>query len=140
MPEARLPRDDVMMDAEAARCGWQVRRFRSELPAPSSLPPTLALMEEDLEAWLVDIDIPVGTPFLISPLFEYDVTLNSFFYSAYMVGNSRTTQLGYARDLAAFLTFLWCCRGGRSWRDADEADHVAYLVWRRKDRSGPPSE
>ena len=30
-------------------------------------------------AWLQDEDVPVGTPFLISPRFEYDVELNAFF-------------------------------------------------------------
>ncbi len=38
---------------------------------------------------------------------------------------------------AAFLSFLHRARGGRSWRDATEADHVAYLVWRRRDEHGP---
>jgi site-specific recombinase XerD len=32
---------------------------------------------------------------------------------------------------------LWSARGGRSWRDATEADHAAYLYWRRFDPSGP---
>jgi site-specific recombinase XerD len=49
-----------------------------------------------------------------------------------MVTSART-QEGYARDLAAFLNFLWLARGQRSWRDAGEADHLAYLQWRRRD-------
>src|SRR5262245_59648861 len=54
-----------------------------------------------------------------------------------MAGGAQRTQVGYARDVAAFLTFLWRARGGRSWRDACEADHLAYLEWRRRDASGP---
>jgi hypothetical protein len=73
----------------------------------------------------------------MSPRFEYDVELNAFFRSAAMVGDAWNTQAGYARDLMAFLNFLWGSRGGKSWRDATEADHVAYLTWRRKDERGP---
>lgn len=93
-----------------------------------------------LEAWRAlppAGDVPPGTPYLISPAYEYDVALNDFFLHAPMAGSPRRTQVGYARDLAAFLTFLWLARGGRSWRDAGEADHLAYLEWRRRDASGP---
>jgi hypothetical protein len=54
-----------------------------------------------------------------------------------MVTSARRTQEGYASDLAAFLNFLWLARGQRSWRDADEADHLAYLQRRRRDCDGP---
>ncbi|WP_428837560.1 site-specific integrase [Streptomyces olivaceiscleroticus] len=47
------------------------------------------------------------------------------------------TRFGYARDLAAFLAFLWSARGRKGWRDAVEEDHLAYLVWRRRDADGP---
>jgi hypothetical protein len=73
------------------------------------------------------------TPFLISPTFEYDVELNAFFRSGVMVCAAWNT----ARDLKVFLNFLWRSRDGKSWRDATEADHVAYLTWRRKDTAGP---
>jgi site-specific recombinase XerD len=43
-----------------------------------------------------------------------------------MVASAWNTQAGYARDLAAFLTFLWSAREGR-----------AYLYWRRRDPAGP---
>jgi site-specific recombinase XerD len=75
--------------------------------------------------------------FLLSPTFEYDIELNAFFLSAGMQGAAKNTRNGYAGDLAAFLTFLWTSRGQRSWRDTTEADHVAYLVWRRRDPQGP---
>jgi hypothetical protein len=54
-----------------------------------------------------------------------------------MVTSARRMQEGYARDLAAFLNFLWLARGQRSWRDAGEADRLAYLHWRRRDCAGP---
>ena len=92
---------------------------------------------DDWAWWRDQADIPVGTPFLISPEFEYDVALNAFFCCASMVGSARTTQGGYAQDLAKFLTFLWTARGRRLWRDATEADHTAYLYWRRFDPAGP---
>ena len=50
---------------------------------------------------------------------------------------SPISQQGYARNIAAFLSFLTSARSGISWRDANEDDHVAYLVWRRRDASGP---
>ena len=67
----------------------------------------------------------------------YDVALNAFFCSADMLRCAPLTQQGYARDLAAFLTFLWSGRAGRGWRDATAEDHSAYLVWRRFDEAGP---
>jgi len=43
-------------------------------------------------AWLRDEDVPAGTPFLISPRFEYDVELNAFFRaSAYRNAPAKTT-------------------------------------------------
>ena len=50
---------------------------------------------------------------------------------------SMNTQDGYARDLKAFLNFLWHNRKRSCWQDATTADHMAYLVWRRKDPAGP---
>ena len=92
---------------------------------------------EDWSDWLAREGLLPGTPFLISPTAEYDVVLNGFFRDARMVTSARRTQEGYARDLAAFLNFLWLARGQRSWRDAGEADHLAYLQWRRRDSAGP---
>lgn len=73
----------------------------------------------------------------MSPLLEYDVTLNEFFRQPAMRRAALSTQAGYAQNLAAFLSFLWSARDGRSWRDASEDDHLAYLWWRRRDPAGP---
>ncbi len=73
----------------------------------------------------------------MSPTFEYDVDLNGFFLSGEMLGRAWNTQDGYARDLRAFLNFLWRNRNQTSWRDVAAADHLAYLVWRRTDPDGP---
>ena len=53
-----------------------------------------------------DVGIPVGTPFLVGPAFEYDVQLNAFFYSVDMLNARLSTRVGYARDLKGFLDFL----------------------------------
>jgi Phage integrase, N-terminal SAM-like domain len=91
----------------------------------------------DWVAWREAAAIPARTPFLLSPNFDYDIALNSFFLSGDMLCRARNTQDGYARDLKAFLNFLWHNRNRASWRDATTADHLAYLVWRRKDPAGP---
>ncbi|WP_136031802.1 MULTISPECIES: tyrosine-type recombinase/integrase [unclassified Microbacterium] len=81
--------------------------------------------------------IPVGTPYLVSPDFEYDAELNDFFHSANMLGSRMSTRVGYASNLAAFLNFLHVNRGGKNWRDATPEDHEAYFGWRREDPDGP---
>lgn len=99
--------------------------------------PFVADLPVDWAPWLGDMGVPVGTPFLLSPALGYDVALNAFFRCPSMLGTAWNTQAGYARDLRAFLDFLWTARGGTLWRDATEADHAAYLVWRRFDVNGP---
>lgn len=117
--------------------GWRVHLISAELPSPAAPLPFVAELPGDWDSWLVESDTLPRTPFLISPRFEYDVELNAFFRSAGMVGSAWNTQVGYARDVAAFLTFLWRSRSGKCWRMASEADHVAYLIWRRRDDGGP---
>ncbi|MET8759903.1 tyrosine-type recombinase/integrase [Lentzea sp. NPDC004782] len=116
---------------------WHVRFTRSELPQLTTPLPFVAELPTDWEEWLRRADVVAGTPFLLSPSYEYDVVLNDFFLGVEMVASARYTQSGYARDIAAFLTFLWSARERRSWRDATEADHLAYLHWRRRDPAGP---
>jgi site-specific recombinase XerD len=116
---------------------WRVRFTRVELPVPPSPLPVIAEACAGWPAWLAESGIEPGTPFLVSPSLEYDVVLNGFFQEPPMRAAATTTQAGYARDLAAFLSFLWSARDRRSWWDATEADHLAYLVWRRRDPDGP---
>jgi len=99
--------------------------------------PVLMEFQADLDAWLDGEEILDGTPFLLSPRFEYDIELNQFFASWQMMSMRANTQISYARDLARFLTFLLLARGGKSWRDAADDDHLAYLAWRRRDPAGP---
>ncbi|QYG10876.1 site-specific integrase [Microbacterium sp. PAMC22086] len=80
--------------------------------------------------------IPPGTPYLLSPSFEYDLELNTFFHSADMLGSSMSTRVGYAGDLVAFFNFLHTNRGAKGWRDATANDHEAYFAWRREDPAG----
>jgi len=114
---------------------WIVRCVRRDWSAQSVQ--FAASLPKDWPTWLSAVDVAVGTPFLISPEFGYDVELNAFFRSPAMVVAARNTQIGYARDLKGFLSFLWAARERLSWRDAQEADHVAYLHWRRFDPLGP---
>jgi hypothetical protein len=74
---------------------------------------------------------------LLSPRFEYDVALSSYFLSADVVGAPENTSLNQAGALKRFLDFLWVSRPGRSWRDTTEADHLAVHQWRRRDEAGP---
>ncbi|BBZ14576.1 tyrosine-type recombinase/integrase [Mycobacterium branderi] len=99
--------------------------------------PFVADLPGDWDGWLRRAAIVPGTPFLLSPRLEYDIELNAYFQSGAMIGRALKTQEGYARDLAAFLTFAERRRSGRSWKDLDEADHIAYHFWRRRDPSGP---
>ncbi|WP_372672729.1 tyrosine-type recombinase/integrase [Amycolatopsis kentuckyensis] len=116
---------------------WRVVLTREELPAVAGSVPFADDLVVDRAEWLRRQRLTDGTPYLLSPAFEFDVDLNDFFRSSAMAHTSLLTQQGYARDLAAFLSFLWAARGGRSWRDAVEGDHLAYLVWRRQDLAGP---
>lgn len=117
--------------------GWRLCYFPAELPAPPTPPPFQSVPAVDWVEWREAAAIPPRTPFLLSPKFHYDVDLNSFFLSGDMLCQAWNTQDGYARDLKAFLNFLWHNRSRTSWRDATSADHLAYLVWRRKDPAGP---
>ncbi len=48
-----------------------------------------------------------------------------------MIGAAQNTRLAAAGDLCRFLCFLHESRGGKSWRDAQEDDHAAFLHWRQ---------
>jgi len=116
---------------------WRLHQVRSVLPAVS-LPGVVGSgSPSHWGRWYTEQGIPVGTPYFIAPTFEYDVQLNEFFYSVDMLGARLLTRIGYARDLKGFLNFLHFGRDGKSWRDASEEDHRAYLIWRREDPLGP---
>jgi len=105
---------------------WRVWLTPPELQVAAGALPFDVSWLADWGDWLAREGLLAGTPFLISPAAEYDVVLNDFFRDARMITSARRTQEGYARDLAAFLNFLWLARDQRSWRDAGEADHLAY--------------
>ena len=116
---------------------WQVCSTVEELPSIADPRPFVQDLAGGWAEWRRREQLQPGTPFLLSPNLEYDVSLNDFFRSVGMAASAITTQDGYARDLASFLTFLWNARERKSWRDATEADHLAYLFWRRRDPDGP---
>lgn len=50
-----------------------------DLPSPATPPPFGDIVPDDVTGFLDGMGIPDGTPFLLSPRFEYDVALNSYF-------------------------------------------------------------
>lgn len=116
---------------------WHLHRVLASLPKVSLPDFVTPEFRSDWEHWRTEAGIPVGTPYLIAPTFEYDLQLNEFFYSVDMLNARMATRVGYARDLKAFLDFLTVGRGGTLWRAATEDDHRAYLIWRREDSAGP---
>jgi hypothetical protein len=86
----------------------------------------LAGLPTDLSEWLDEADVPDRTPYLLSPRFEYDVALNSYFLSADVVGAPENTSVNQAGVLKRFVDFRWVSQPGRSWRDATKADHLAF--------------
>ncbi len=107
-----------------------------DLPVPTTTRSFLDVVPGDLVAWLDEEGLPDGLPFLLSPRFEYDVALNAYFLQANLTApwNNNANR---ARALARFFTFLHTARGGKSWRAATEADHLAFHQWRRRDETGP---
>lgn len=116
---------------------WRMYQAVEVLPEAPETEERWRELRAGWQTWQSRAAIPVGTPYLMSPEFGYDIELNAFFYSVEMLVSALTTRVGYARDVKAFLNFLTLSRGGCDWRDASEEDHRAYLVWRREDRAGP---
>lgn len=119
---------------------WRVVLTRRGVPRLSELLPGVVVPGgplDDLDAWLDAEGVPDGVPFLVSPSQEYDADLNGYFLCPVMAGAAQNTRLAAAGDVCRFLRFLDESRGGRSWRDASEEDHVAFLFWRRFDPAGP---
>lgn len=121
-----------------AESRWQVHLTPAQLPKPKTPHPFVQnLPVGSWKDWLIDAGVRPDTPFIMSPELTYDIELNEFFHSVGMQASAQNTQTGYARDIAAFLTFLWVARAKQSWKDATEADHLAYSHWRRSDSDGP---
>ncbi|MEU6003527.1 hypothetical protein ABZ837_37690 [Streptomyces sp. NPDC047197] len=81
---------------------WRVRDTAEELNLPSDgVPFDARLLTEGRAKWLREAGLEAGPPFLVSPMFEYDVFLNRFFQAPVMRMHAVNTQFGYARDLAA---------------------------------------
>ncbi|MFD8026415.1 hypothetical protein ACFV6G_39115 [Streptomyces lavendulae] len=80
-----------------------------DLPAPTTTRSFLDVRPGDLVSWLDEAGLPDGLPFLLSPRFEYDVELNSYFLQANLTApwNSNANR---ARALARFFTFLHTAR------------------------------
>ena len=108
-----------------------------DIARPEEVLPWLGDLPEDLAPWLDEAGLPDGLPFLLSPRYEYDVVLNSYFHRVNLIDAPWNSNANRARALAAFLNFLHGARGGKSWRQASESDHLAFHQWRRRDPAGP---
>lgn len=108
-----------------------------DVDEPEDVPAWLRGTPEGVRAFLDEAGVPDGLPFLLSPRFEYDAELNSYFHRPVLLDAPWNSNANRARALAGFLTFLERSRGGRGWRDAAEEDHLAYHQWRRRDEEGP---
>jgi site-specific recombinase XerD len=116
---------------------WTVHFTSRDVVQPESVASGLQRLPDGLEEWLDEAGLPDGLPFLLSPRWEYDVMLNSYFQRPQLVGAPFSSNANRARALAGFLTFVYRARGGRGWREVTEADHLAYHQWRRRDAAGP---
>ena len=108
-----------------------------DVARPAEVLPWLRDLPEDLTPWLDEVGLPDGLPFLLSPRYEYDMVLNSYFHRVSLIDAPWNSNANRARALAAFLNFLHRARGGKSWRQATEGDHLAFHQWRRRDPAGP---
>jgi hypothetical protein len=59
--------------------GWRVCFTREDPPTPARPMPFDVPSSSEWTEWWRDNGIAPGTPYLISPLMEYDVVLNAFF-------------------------------------------------------------
>ncbi|MET8682424.1 integrase [Streptomyces sp. NPDC004647] len=116
---------------------WTVHYSSRDLPQPEPQPWHLRISPDEWELWLDDLGLPDGTPYLLSPCFVYDTDLNSYFHQVNLMEGPLNSQLNRASALCRKLNFLHRSRGGKDWRDANEADHTAYHYWRRRDPRGP---
>lgn len=66
--------------------GWQLCYFPAELPNLTVKAPFASPVRDGWDDWLERAAIPARTPFLLSPAFEFDVAINSFFLSEDMIG------------------------------------------------------
>src|SRR6266702_1134438 len=119
---------------------WTVHFTSRDVARPAEVLPWLRDLPEDLTPWLDEAGLPDGLPFLLSPRYEYDVVLNSYFHRVSLIDAPWNSNANRARVLAAFLNFLHRARGGKSWRQASESDHLAFHQWRRRDPAGPRDE
>jgi hypothetical protein len=84
---------------------WTVHYTSRDLPQPSSVLRCLRDLLDSSTAWLDEAGIPDGLPFLLSPRFEYDVVLNSYFHRVALIGAPPNSNANRARALAGFLNY-----------------------------------
>ena len=109
---------------------WQLLRAGMRRPSDSS--PLLAAWAELLEQRL---DASPGQPYLLRPDGSLDDDVIRYCNSESFRRLALRSQIGYAYDLRAYLSFLEL--RGVDWRVATGEDLVAYEYWRRQDPGNP---
>ncbi|MEU8100565.1 site-specific integrase [Streptomyces rubiginosohelvolus] len=120
--------------------GWSVHYSSRDLPEGVQAWWSVPGLPVTWDSWLDEAGIPDGTPYLMSPVFAYDTALNAYFHRVVLLESSWHSQNNAATALARFFNFLYVSRGGKDWRQATEADHLAFHQWRRRDERGPAVE
>ena len=64
---------------------WTVHYTSRDVARPAEVLPWLRDLPEDLTPWLDEAGLPDGLPFLLSPRYEYDVVLNSYFHQVNLI-------------------------------------------------------
>jgi hypothetical protein len=86
---------------------WTVHFTSRDVVRPKTVAPELRGLPDDLGVWLDEAGLPDGLPFLLSPRWEYDVALNSYFQRPQLVVAPWNSNANRARALAGFLTFVY---------------------------------
>ncbi len=75
------------------KIGWTVHYTSRDVARPEAVSPWLRDLPDDAASWL-------------SPRFEYDDVLNSYFHRVALIDAPRNSNANRARALACFLNFL----------------------------------
>lgn len=115
---------------------WLLTWARTEV-GPLDRCHSLAGEYADVDRLERDLDIPVGTPVLISPEGDCDVTLSEFFRSPHFNRLRPSSKKSYALDLRLWVEYL--DSRAKGWRDAVPDDVNRFWLWRSRSDLNPCS-
>ena len=78
---------------------WTVHYTTRDLADPEEVPAWLRGAPDGIRAFLDETGVPDGLPFLLSPRFEYDTELNSYFHRPVLLDAPWNTNANRARVL-----------------------------------------